>query len=71
MSDLLGRLRIHVAEYYSGRPVSLALCKDADDEIGLLHERPAKLQDAPPNVLFYQEQAGCRRGSPGDLSVIN
>jgi hypothetical protein len=59
MSDLVGRLRTHVAEYYSGRPVSLALCKDAADEIERLRERLAKLQDAPPNVLFYQEQAGC------------
>jgi hypothetical protein len=57
MSDLVGRLRTHVAEYYSGRPVNLALCKDAADEIERLRERLAKLQGTPPNVLFYQEQA--------------
>ena len=62
MSDLVGRLRTHVAEYYSGRPVSLALCKDAADEIERLRERLAKLQEAPPNILFYQEQAEYRRG---------
>jgi hypothetical protein len=69
MSDLVGRLRTHVAEYYSGRPVSLALCKDAADEIERLRGRLAELQHAPPHVLFYQDQVGCRRD--GDLSVIN
>jgi hypothetical protein len=57
MSDLVGRLRTHVAEYYSGRPVNLALCKDAADEIERLRERLAKLHETAPNALSTNSQA--------------
>jgi len=38
-------------------------------EIERLRERLANLQHAPPNVLFYQEQAEYGAGSPDDAIV--
>jgi hypothetical protein len=35
---------------------------DAADEIERLRERLCNLQQAPPNVLLYQEQAEYRHG---------
>jgi hypothetical protein len=72
MSDLVGRLRTHVAEYYSGRPVDLALCKDAADEIERLRERLAKLQGTGhhPMFSFTKSKPSTGPGSPDDLQSL-
>ena len=61
MSDLVGRLRTHVAEYYSGRPVNLALCKDAADEIERLRERGQRRWGSFTDLAEIQRQRLVRK----------